>query len=118
MNAEYAPEGRLVTPNTWTSLGTHVVTSLGSHGARVGGEVGVLTLLPNKSIIIKLNKYNTCRHAHHVVHRAQGCHKGTRHSRADSARGSQSAHRAVWAVWAVWVSWASWAVWAVWMLRW
>ena len=45
MNAEYAPEGRLVTPNTWTSLGTHVVTSLGSHGARLGGEVGVLTLV-------------------------------------------------------------------------
>ena len=44
MNAENAPEGRLVTPNTWASLVTHVVTSLGSHGARVGGEVGVLTL--------------------------------------------------------------------------
>ena len=31
---------------SWASLGTHVVTSLGSHGARLGGEVGVLTLVP------------------------------------------------------------------------
>ena len=37
VNAENAPESRLVTPNTWASLVTHVVTSLGSHGARVGG---------------------------------------------------------------------------------
>ena len=44
MDAEHATEGRLVTPNTSASLGTHVVTSLGSHGARVGGEGGVLTL--------------------------------------------------------------------------
>ena len=34
MDAEHAPEGRLVTPNTYkASLGTHVVTSLGSYGA-------------------------------------------------------------------------------------
>ena len=39
MDAEHATEGRLVTPNTSASLGTHVVTSLGSHSARLGGEV-------------------------------------------------------------------------------
>ena len=35
---EHATEGRLVTPNTSASLGTHVVTSLGSHGALEGAR--------------------------------------------------------------------------------
>ena len=41
MRAEHAPEARLVAPNLWPSLGTHVVASPGSHGAREGGGLSV-----------------------------------------------------------------------------
>jgi len=37
VNAEHAPEGRLVTPNPWATLGSHVVASPASHGALEGG---------------------------------------------------------------------------------
>ena len=33
MNAELVPEGRLVAPISWATLGTHVVASPGSHCA-------------------------------------------------------------------------------------
>ena len=41
MNAEHAPEGRLVTPNPWATLGSHVVASPASHGALEGGGLSV-----------------------------------------------------------------------------
>ena len=41
VNAEHAPEGRLVAPNLWATLSVHVVASPGSHGAP---EVGGLTV--------------------------------------------------------------------------
>ena len=41
VQAEHAPEGRLVAPNLWPSLGVHVVASQGSHAAL---EVGALTV--------------------------------------------------------------------------
>ena len=38
VDAEHAPEDRLVAPNTWATLSVHVVASPGSHGAlEVGG---------------------------------------------------------------------------------
>ena len=41
VQAEHAPEERLVAPNLWPSPGVHVVASPGSHGA---SEVGGLTV--------------------------------------------------------------------------
>ena len=41
MRAEHAPKGRLVTPSTWATLGTHVVASPGSYAALEGGTVSV-----------------------------------------------------------------------------
>ena len=41
MNAELVPEGRLVAPISWATLGTHVVASPGSHGALEGGGLSV-----------------------------------------------------------------------------
>ena len=40
-DAERAPEERLVAPNPWATLGTHVVASPGSHGAREGVGLSV-----------------------------------------------------------------------------
>ena len=39
MEAEHAPGARLATPNSWATLGTHVVASLGSSRALEGREV-------------------------------------------------------------------------------
>ena len=41
VNAEHAPEGRLVAPNLWATLSVHVVASPGSHGAPEVGGVSV-----------------------------------------------------------------------------
>ena len=47
VNAERAPGERLVAPNPWATLGSHVVASPGSHGALEGGglSVGSFSLL-------------------------------------------------------------------------
>ena len=45
MNAELVPEGRLVAPISWATLGTHVVASPGSHGALEGGGLSVRSFL-------------------------------------------------------------------------
>jgi len=44
VDAEPPSESRLVTPNTYALLGTHVVTSPGSYGALEGGQVSVRSL--------------------------------------------------------------------------
>ena len=44
MDAEDATEGRLVTPNTSATLGTHIVASPASHGALEGGGLSVRSL--------------------------------------------------------------------------
>ena len=44
VNAEHAPENRLVTPIPWATLGMHVVASPGSCGALEGGDVSVRTV--------------------------------------------------------------------------
>ena len=41
MNAELVPEGRLVAPDPWATLGSHVVASPASHGALEGGGLSV-----------------------------------------------------------------------------
>ena len=41
MQAEHAPEERLVAPNLWATLSVHVVASPGSHGALEGGGLSV-----------------------------------------------------------------------------
>ena len=41
MRAEHAPEERLVAPNPWATLGSHVVASPASHGALEGGGLSV-----------------------------------------------------------------------------
>jgi hypothetical protein len=41
VRAENAPEERLVTPNPWATLGSHVVASPASHGALEGGGLSV-----------------------------------------------------------------------------
>ena len=45
VEAEHATEGRLVTPNTSATLGTHVVASPASHGALEGGGLSVRSLV-------------------------------------------------------------------------
>ena len=46
MNAELVPEGRLVAPNPWATLGSHVVASPASHGALEGGGLSVRSFGP------------------------------------------------------------------------
>ena len=41
VRAEHSPEGRLVAPNLWATLGVHVVASQGSHVALEVGGVSV-----------------------------------------------------------------------------
>ena len=46
MDAEHAPEGRLVAPNLWATLSVHVIASPGSHGAPEAGPLSVHSFSP------------------------------------------------------------------------
>ena len=48
MDAERAKEALMHPTDPWGTLGVHVVAAKGARGARVGGDVGVLTLPPHK----------------------------------------------------------------------
>ena len=59
MDAEHATEGRLVTPNTSATLGTHVVASPASHGALEGGGLSVRSFVVVNFLLRVLGRYVT-----------------------------------------------------------
>ena len=59
MNAEHAPEGRLVTPNPWATLSVHVVASPASHGALEGGGLSVRSFVVVNFLLRVLGRYVT-----------------------------------------------------------